>query len=144
MIARVLFAVALVSTIPAADLQLARAEPSLEKRSEKALVNANRALDEARDAYHAGDSQKTQTALQEVAESVKLSYESLSDTGKHPRSSPKYFKRAELGVRELLRRLKSIESDFAVEDRPSVVQTVLQLQQVHDDLMAGLMSKKKK
>lgn len=134
---------AMAVTLSAADLEAVKAEPKLERRSDKALANAHRALDEARKAYEAGDIKKTEAALDEAGASVELSYQSLSETGKHPRSSPKYFKRAELGVRELLRRLKSIESEFAVDDRPMIHNLQQRLQRVREDLLNGIMSKKK-
>jgi hypothetical protein len=97
----------------------------------------------ARDSYAAGDLKKSSEALQEVRDSVALSYESLSDSGKNPRRSPKHFKRAEMSIREMLRRLKGLESDFSVEDRNILMETERQLQQIRDDLLAGIMSKKK-
>ena len=90
------------------DLTSITSEPNLEKRSERALDYANLALDAARDHYNAGDYDKSQSDLQEVRDSVELAYQSLSDTGKDPRKDPKFFKRAELRLRELLRRLEGI------------------------------------
>jgi hypothetical protein len=127
----------------ATDLESVRAESNLEKRSDRALENANHAIDMARDSYAAGDLKKSSEALQEVRDSVALSYESLSDSGKNPRRSPKHFKRAEMSIREMLRRLKGLESDFSVEDRNILMETERQLQQIRDDLLAGIMSKKK-
>jgi hypothetical protein len=127
----------------ATDLESVRAESNLEKRSDRALENANHAIDMARDSYAAGELKKSSEALQEVRDSVALSYESLSDSGKNPRRSPKHFKRAEMSIREMLRRLKGLESDFSVEDRNILMETERQLQQIRDDLLAGIMSKKK-
>lgn len=127
----------------AGDLQGVKAEPNLERRSDRALDNANRAISEARDAYAANDLEKSKAALQETVASVELSFEALEGTGKHPRSSPKHFKKAELSVREMLRRLKGLETDFNVDERPLLVATEERLQAVHERLIDGLMSKKK-
>ncbi len=51
-----------------------KTEPNLEKRSELALENASAALDQAREAYNAGDLDKMQLALSEVGESVDLAF----------------------------------------------------------------------
>src|ERR1700683_2663707 len=99
------------------DLTSVTTEPNLEKRSERALDYANLALDAARDHYNAGDYDKSQNDLQEVRDSVDLAYQSLSDTGKDPRKDPKFFKRAELRTRELLRRLEGIGSSMSSLDR---------------------------
>jgi hypothetical protein len=134
---------ALCMTAPSADIESLKSEPNLEKRSEKALLNANAAITAAREAYSAGDSRKARMALEETASSVELSYDALSGTGKHPRQSPKHFKHAELSVREMLRRLKDLENDVGVDDRPVLVETEDRLQRVHDELLDGIMSKKK-
>src|SRR5258708_13395813 len=76
------------------DLGSIKNEPNLEKRSELALDYANTALDQAREAYVAGDIAKTEAALGELRESVELAYQSLEGTGKDARRSPKSFKPA--------------------------------------------------
>src|SRR5579863_10281846 len=87
------------------DLNSVKAELNLARRSELALANANKAIDTAREAYEANDATKMQAALEEIADSVNLSYQSLIDTGKDARRNPKFFKRAELKTGELIRRL---------------------------------------
>jgi hypothetical protein len=124
-------------------LDAIKAEPNLEKRSERALDNADREIDSARKAYAAGDLNSTRQALQNVRASVELSYDSLQETGKNPRRSPKYFKRAEVRIREMLRRLRGLEDEFSVEDRAPVQEVEKRLQEIHDDLLTGIMTKKK-
>jgi hypothetical protein len=126
------------------DLGPARAEPNLEKRSKLAMDNAVLALREARDAYNAGDTQKTTAKVAEIEDSVDLVYSSLLQTGKDPRKSPRWFKRAEIETRNLLRSLESFQHDMSFEDRPTLTKTKDRVQQVHDDLLTGLMEGKKK
>src|SRR5262245_36578165 len=102
------------------DLAAVKSEPNLEKRSDRALDNANVALDAARDAYNNGDYDQSQAQLDEVGASVDLAYESLTQTGKDPRRSPKWFKRAELRTRELLRRLEGLRDTVSFADRDRV------------------------
>jgi len=125
------------------DLGSVKVEPNLERRSELALDNANEALDTARDAFHANDTAKMQTALDEITDSVDLSYQSLVDTGKDARRSPKFFKRAELKTRELLRRLDGLRLAVDVESRASVEKVRDRVAEVHDNLLKSIMSKKK-
>lgn len=126
------------------DLSTIKSEPNLEHRSELALVNANAALDTARTAYDSGDAAKVDSALEEVQESVDLAYDSLSSTGKDPRRSPKYFKKAEMSIRLLLRRLEGVAQNFSVADRGAIEHIRDHVSEIHDNLIEGIMSKKKK
>ena len=128
--------------VSGADLATLKAEPDLEKRSDKALEFANRDLDEVRDDYRAGNIQQAKEALNEVREAVDLSYDSLKQTGKDPRKHPKHFKKAELKVRELLRRLRGLSDQASFLDRPAFDPVVKRLQEVHDELLSGIMGKK--
>jgi hypothetical protein len=132
----------LAAVVAAGDLASVKAEPNLERRSDKALSNADRAISEAREAYGAGDLARTKAAFSEVVDSVQLSYDSLIATGKNPRRSPKYFKRAEVATRAMMRRLKNLETDFSVDDRPLLAEAQQHLAKVHEDLLNGIMKRK--
>lgn len=127
-----------------ADLDLARQEPNLEKRSRLALENADVALRAAREDYRAGDTMDTTTKINEVIESVDLAYTSLTETGKNPRKSPKYFKQAEMQTRELSRKLDDFQHEMSYTDRPTLDKVRIRVQEVHDELLTGLMEGKKK
>lgn len=125
-----------------ANLAALKSDPNLEKRSDKALQYAALDVDEARDSYNAGKVREAKQALQEVREAVDFSYESLKETGKDPRKHSKYFKRAEVKLRELLRRLHGLSDEWSVVDRPAFEPVVTRLQEVHDELLTGIMGKK--
>ncbi len=125
-----------------ADLTTVKAEANLERRSDIALDYANAELDEAREAYNAGDAAKLQAALEDARASVELSFQSLEETGKSARNS-KYYKRAELRTRELLRRLDGLRDLVGFEERSLVERVRDRVAEVHDDLLKGIMSKKK-
>ena len=55
--------------------------------------------------------------LHEVQESVEVAYASLEGTGRDPRKSPKWFKKAEMETRDLLRRLTSFQDSMGFDDR---------------------------
>jgi len=133
----------LLMMVLAFDLNSVKVEPNLERRSDLALDNANEALDAARDAFQANEAAKLQTALDELTESVNLSYQSLVDTGKDARRSPKFFKRAELRTRELLRRLDGFRLAVDVDSRAPVEKVRDRVAEVHDELLKSIMSKKK-
>jgi len=130
-------------TIAAVDLSSIKTEPNLEKRSDLALDYANAALDSARDAYNSGDYAKAQASFNEVAESVDLSWQSLTESGKYARNNG-HFKRAELKTRELLRRLDGMADLVSGDDRGMVEKVRARVAQIHDQLIQGIMGKKKK
>lgn len=122
-----------------ADLKTALAEPNLEKRSKLALDNAETAYGALRSAYEKGDNAQVAARAKEIVESVELAHTSLTETGKDPRRSPKWFKRAEIETRDLLRRLTDFQQQMGFDDRPLVDAAIAKLQQVHDTLLLGLM-----
>jgi hypothetical protein len=126
------------------DLKQAMAEPNLEKRSSLALENASTALKAARQAYDKGDTADVAGAAVEIQESVDLAFTSLQQTGKNPRRSPKWFKRAEIETRDLARRLDAFQQEMSYVDRPVLDKVKARVQQVHDELLLGLMEGKRK
>lgn len=141
----VLTAAALAASLATlgASLPQARSEPNLEKRSDLAMDNAHLALDKAREAYKAGDIDATKTALDEVNESVDLSYDSLANSGKDPHKSGA-FKRAEMKARELMRRLDGLKETAAAVDQEIFDALRSKVSSIHDDLLNGILIKRKK
>lgn len=124
------------------DLAAIRTEPNLERRSDLAMANASSAMDAARDASEAGDMAKIKAALEELRDSVDLAYQSLVDSGKSARRNPKFFKRAELKTRELMRRLEGLAQAVDADDRVVVESVRDRVSKVHDDLIHDIMQKK--
>ncbi|HYL36527.1 MAG TPA: hypothetical protein VEV17_11495 [Bryobacteraceae bacterium] len=124
------------------DIAAVKSEPDLEKRSELALANAERDMDQARQAYQGGDEKTAQAALNELMESVDLSYDALQNAHTPPRKS-KYYKRAELRVRALIRRLNSFRDEVSFDARPPIEAAIKKLSDVHDQLISDIMSRKK-
>jgi hypothetical protein len=127
-----------------ADLKAALAEHDLGKRSKLALDNAAAALKTAREAYEKGESEKLAAAAGEIEESVDLASVSLKSTGKNPRNSPKWFKQAEIAIRGLLKKMETFERDMNFTDRSVLDKAKVRTQQVHDELLLGLMEGKHK
>ena len=127
-----------------ADLKTARAEPDLGKRSKLALDNAEAALKSAREAYNNDQKDRLKAAVEELLESVNLASESLKATGKNPRRSPKWFKQAEIATRDLLKRMDTFQHDMSFDDRTVLDKAKARTQEVHDELLLGLMEGRKK
>ncbi len=125
-----------------ADLSAALAERNLEKRSEKAMQNADKALDTARREYRSGQTAKMKQALEEIEESVALCLESLKESGKDPRRNPKYFKRAEIRSRKLIRKLEDFRLQLGYEERAPVNQLIQVVQKAQHQLLMGIMGGK--
>ena len=128
----------------AADLKQAMAENNLEKRSALALENAHAALKEAREAYRKGENDAVTAGIEEIGQSVDLAYNSLTQTGKDPRRNPRWFKKAEIETRDLDRRLDAFQQEMSYTDRPQLDKLRAKVQQVHDDLLMGLMEGKRR
>jgi hypothetical protein len=127
-----------------ADLKQALAEPNLEKRSKLALDNAAIAFTALREAYQKGNNEQVEAYAAEIGESVDLAYTSLEQTGKNPRKSPKWFKQAEIDTRTLLRKLEGFQQDMNFADRQLLDKVKARVQEVHDELLTGLLEGKNK
>jgi hypothetical protein len=134
---------ALLMICLAFDLAAIKLEPNLEHRSDLALQNASAAMDAARDASAAGDTGRIKGSLEELRDSVDLAYQSLVDSGKSARRNPKFFKRAELKARELMRRLDGLAQAVDSDDRGFVESVRERVSKVHDNLIEDIMEKKK-
>jgi hypothetical protein len=134
---------ALLMICLAFDLAAIKLEPNLERRSDLAMQNASAAMDAARDASAASDTGKLKSSLEELRESVDLAYQSLVDSGKSARRNPKFFKRAELKTRELMRRLEGLAHAVDSDDRVGVESIRDRVSKIHDNLIEDIMEKKK-
>lgn len=142
---RVLIALSIfTAALCAADLASIQQEPSLERRSQLAMDYAGAALDAARSAYQSSDLEKTKASLGEVGDAVDLAYDSLQQTGKEARRDPKFFKRTELATRQLLRRIEGMAESMSFEDRAIAEKVRDRVAAIHDDLLQGIMAKRKK
>lgn len=124
------------------DLAAAKAEPDPDRRSELALTNADQDIDAARQAWTGGDLQAMASALKDIRQSVELCSDSLHQSRENPRHS-KYYKRSELKIMFLLRRLKTLRDDVDVENRDAVETVIHRLQEIHDELLTDIMTKRK-
>jgi hypothetical protein len=124
----------------AADLQPAKNEPNLEKRSRMALSVADQAIGEAREAYNKQDLKGTEARLAEVRQSVELAQEALKASGKKPGRSPGPFKYAETKSRELLRRIEGLKQEMDASDREVIEPVQNRVQEIHDAWLDGILT----
>lgn len=119
----------------ASSLVGARARTSLERRSTVALKKAESAFTAARDAYRARDSVSMAVSITDIGQYLDLAYTSLTETGKNPRESPKYFKQAEIKVRELARKLEYLQLEMPFDDQARLESVRTRVEQIDEDLL---------
>jgi hypothetical protein len=132
----------LVTILAFFDLAAVKTEPDLNRRSELAMANAEEQIDAARMAYQAGDEAAEAAAVQEIADSVQLCYDALGQTHGEPRKN-RYYKKAELRVSALMRRLSGFRDDVDVDFRGKVDAVLKKISDIHDEMLSDIMSKRK-
>ena len=142
---RLYIVIALLACVPSlygSEYPAVMAEPNLEKRSALALKQADEMIEAAGKAYDQNNLAEFRTALKATTELVDLSYKSLVDTGKRARKDPKHWKRAELSIRTMMRKLDSLAVAVSVDERDIVTSARNHLSDVHDQVLHDVMTKK--
>jgi len=134
--------VSLFAVFATADINSVMNEPNLERRSERALENADEAVGHAKKAYSAQDMAGYQKALKEVLDSIELCYKSLQESGKKARRSPKYFKKADMRLHDLSKRLDNLEKEVMIEDRGTVTSLKHRVDELNEQVVLDIMTKK--
>ncbi len=129
----------LLASAARADLAPVKAIGDPNKRAESAVDHANQELDAARQAWDAGNWEGAQSALSELRESAELADASLKQSSGRPRNN-KHYKRVELRLRDLIRRLDGFRNDVDYEHREEVGKTETRVQEVHDQVLAAIMA----
>jgi hypothetical protein len=106
------------------------------KRSELSIEAANRTLDEARAAYLGGNATKGDSEMQDVETLADECLSSVEQANKY-----RYWKKAELKVRQLTRRVETLSDDLSYDQRGKAQALRAHLDQIHDKLLAGVMRK---
>lgn len=113
-----------------------KAEHDPAKRSEKALTLANEAFDSAREDYNKGDVHKGDADLENMMFALEECRSSLDIARK-----ARFYKKAEMDVALLQRRMQGILDDLALQQRGWAEYTNRKLDALHDKLLEGVMRK---
>lgn len=113
-----------------------KAEHDPAKRSEMALSFADTAFDNAHDFYIKGEIDKGDAQLEDMTTALNECVVSLAMAHK-----AKFYKKAELKVAYLQRRLQGLLDEIDVQQRGWAEQTQRKLDQIHDKLLDGVMRK---
>ena len=113
-----------------------KAEHDPVKRSEKALSLADTSFDNARENYNRGDIHKGDAELENMMTALEECVSSLDVARK-----AKYYKKAEMNVALLQRRLQGLLDDINLQQRGWAEYTQRKLDELHDKLLEGVMRK---
>ncbi len=106
------------------------------KRSELALSMADESFDQAREAYNKGATERGDAALENMTSALNVCIQSLAVSNK-----ARLYKRAEMKVAYLQRRMSGLVDDLSVSERGWAEQTKRRLEEIHDKLIDGVMRK---
>jgi hypothetical protein len=124
----------------AASAQSFLAELKLERdpgrRAEMALSFADESFDAAKTNYHKGDIHEGDVALDHMTSALNACVESVAATNK-----AKFYKRAEMKVAMLQRRLSGLMDDLGATERGWAEQTARKVEEIHEKLLDGVMRK---
>jgi len=112
------------------------AERDPARRSEKALMFADTAFDNARAFYTKGEIKNGDAELEKMTNALKECVGSLERARK-----ARFYKKAELKVAFLQRRMQGLLEDLSVQERGWAEYTQRKLDEIHDKLMDGVMRK---
>jgi predicted S18 family serine protease len=132
---------AAVTPLFSQDLDSVKAEQNLDRRAEYALDHAHTMLDTARSLYKEAKYDRFEGAVLEIGDSVQVCHDALKATGKDPRKNAKQFKKVEQRIQLLIRRLRSMESEVSVDDRPVVKKVGARLEEINEEIVNGIFTK---
>ena len=104
------------------------------------IAGSDRAFRSAKNAWRAGDEAAFVTNVKGIDQGVELAYQALAATGDRPRERLDYFKRAEIALARLLRRLQFFQSQVCYDDRAIIERTAQKLGRLHSALLTGVTS----
>src|SRR5689334_18304177 len=113
-----------------------KAEHDPAKRSEMALNIADSAFDNARDFYVKGEIDKGDAQLEQMTTVLDECVVSLAEAHK-----AKFYKKAELKVAYLLRRMEGLMDDIDLPQRGWAEQSERIVEEIHDKILDGVMRK---
>ena len=113
-----------------------RAEHDPGRRSEKALAVADQAFENAKELYNKGQVHKGDAELDDMTAALKECVDSLDEAHK-----AKFYKKAELRVAFLQRRMQGLVDDLSIQERGWAEYTNRKLEELHEKMLEGVMRK---
>ena len=115
-----------------------QAERNLHKRVEKGLEVAESQLDEARQIYRNENPYKAQTHLELSLDTAMEAYQMIVDSGEDMRKRAGRYKKIEIQLRGIYRKLQDHEAQVDILDRGPVERTRQTISNMQDALLESL------
>jgi len=125
-----------VSASAQAFLTEIKSEHDPVKRVEMALSFADESFDSAKTNYKKGDIHQGDVALENMTSALNACVESVAAANK-----TKFYKKAEMKVAMLQRRLSGLMDDISITERGWAEQTARRVEEIHSKLLDGVMRK---
>jgi tetratricopeptide (TPR) repeat protein len=113
-------------------------EKNLYKRAEKGLEVAEAQLDAARETYRNGDPYKAQAELEDSLETIMEAYQVIVDSGEDMRKRASRFKKFEIRLRGIYRKMEDHETQAEVLDRGPIERARQTVSKMQDKLLEGM------
>lgn len=120
------------------------AEVEFVRQARQSLTQAELAAKQSGEACRSGEWEKCNQLLDGVQHGVEQAKEALDKTGINPRKSPRHFKDAEIRTRKILTVLRNLASYIHPDDLQHYETVVSRVSDINDQLLSGILEKKKK
>jgi hypothetical protein len=115
-----------------------RAEKDLRKRVEAGLVVAEEQIDTSRKTYREGDPYKAQEQLEVAVDTALEAYQAIVDEGEDMRKRAGRYKKIEIQLRGLLRKLEDFENQADLLDRGPIQRAKQTTTRMQDSLLKSM------
>lgn len=115
-----------------------QSERNLYKRVEKGLEAAEARFDDARKTYREGDPYKAQEQLEQFLDIAMEAYQMIVESGEDMRKRSGRFKKIEIQIRGILRKLEDYEKQVDLLDRGPVERTRTTVGRMQDNLLKSM------
>ncbi len=115
-----------------------QAERNLYKRVEKGLETADAQLDEARKIYREGNPYKAQEQMDVSLDTALEAYQMIVDSGEDMRKRAGRFKKIEIQMRGILRKLEDYNAQVELLDRGPVHRAWQTVSRMQDQLLKSM------
>ncbi len=106
------------------------------KRAEMALSFADESFDSAKTNYHNGEIHQGDISLENMTKALNACVDSVAQANK-----AKFYKKAEMKVALLQRRLSGLMDDLSITERGWAEETARRVEEIHGKLLDGVMRK---
>lgn len=115
-----------------------RAERDVRKRAELGLKAAESQLDDARQVYRSGDPYQAQAGLGEAVDTMLEAYQMVVDAGDDMRKQARRYKKVEIGLRGILRKLEDFQMQAEVVDRGPIERAAQTVSRMRDNMLKAM------